>query len=82
MGPVLRAGFPGVAISVEGNKFLPAEANSRQALRYRPQRVDLVVSRLLLRGQQVYGSVAQIRAAPTGAAGWRHDCAKGQEIAG
>src|SRR5713101_9526421 len=68
-GRALRAAFPGIAITVEGSKFLAAEANSQQPLRYRPAAdrkylsAGSYVSRLLLRGLQGYGSVAQIRAA-------------------
>src|SRR5438552_18702230 len=48
LGPALRAGFPGVAISVEGDKFLPAEANSRQAVRYCPEWAGLGCQKALV----------------------------------
>jgi hypothetical protein len=76
----LRAIFPDVAITVEGSKFLPEEANS--------QRTPRVAGWKLLRTSSYcadyrgYGSVAQIRGALVGAARWRYDFAKGQKIAG
>src|SRR5258708_35308075 len=58
----LRADLPGVAIPVEGSKFLAADANSQQTPKIPAgSGPEVVVSRLLLRGLRGYGSVAQIR---------------------